>query len=66
METSKAKRIKSKILSFGQNRLLKKSLKKLLGPGLVQAQPQRPEREEKATFLRDALNSKILETEWLT
>ena len=66
MVTSKANRIKSKILSLGQNRLLKKSLKKLLGLGLVQAQPQRTEREEKAVFLRDALNSKILDTEWHT
>lgn len=66
MVTLKAKRIKSSFLSLGQNRLLKKSLKKLLGPGLVQAQPQRLDRDEKASFLKDALNSKILETEWLT
>ena len=65
MVTFKAKRIKNNILSQGQNRLLKESLKKLLGPGLLQAQPQRSEREEKAIFLKDALNFRLLDAEWL-
>lgn len=64
-----ALKVKSKsqnILSQGQNRLLKESLKRLLGPGLVQTQPQRTEREEKAHFLKDAFNSKILDSEWFS
>jgi hypothetical protein len=61
----KAKRKSRNILSKGQNRLLKESLKQLLGPGLTSPQPQRSEREERAAFLRDALNSKLLESEWL-
>lgn len=65
MVTSKAKRVKANILSHGENRLLKKALRRLLGPGLVQIQPRGAEREEKANFLRDALNFKILEAEWL-
>lgn len=62
----KVKGKKQTILSHGQDRLLKESLKKLLGSGLVQTQPQRTEREEKALFLKDALNSKILIAEWLS
>lgn len=64
-----ALKVKSKnqnILSQGQNRLLRESLKKLLGSGLVQTQPQRTEREEKALFLKEALNSKILNSEWFS
>jgi hypothetical protein len=64
-----ALKVKSKnqnILSQGQNRLLRESLKRLLGPGLVQTQPQRTEREEKALFLKEALNSKILNSEWFS
>jgi hypothetical protein len=64
-----ALKVKSKnqnILSQGQNRLLKASLKKLFGPGLAQTQPQRTEREEKALFLKEALNSKILNSEWFS
>jgi len=53
------------ILSKGQSRLLKESLKMLLGPGLGQTPEQKSQREEKATFLKDALNSKFLNNEWL-
>lgn len=65
MNPVKSKSSKRNILSQGQNRLLRESLKQLLGPGLLQSRPQRTEREEKAEFLRDALNSKILDAEWL-
>lgn len=66
MASVKVKSKSRNILSQGQNRLLQDSLKKLLGPGLVQTQPQRTEREERADFLKDALNAKILNSEWLS
>jgi hypothetical protein len=65
MVNVKTKRKSRNVLTKGQNRLLKESLKQLLGPGLTLNPPQRSEREERASFLRDALNSKILESEWL-
>lgn len=66
MKETKMKRKKTTILSQGQDRLLMDSLKKLLGPGLTQTQRPRTEREEKANFLKDALSSKILNSEWLS
>ena len=65
MVNVKAKRKSRSVLTKGQNRLLKESLKQLLGPGLTTQQPPRSEREERAAFLRDALNSKALDSEWL-
>ena len=65
MVNFKTKRKSRNVLTKGQNRLLKESLKQLLGPGLTSQQPQRSEREERAAFLRDALNSKVLDSEWL-
>lgn len=65
MANVKVKRKCRNVLSKGQNRLLKESLKQLLGLGLIMNQPQRSEREERAAFLRDAINSKVLESEWL-
>lgn len=65
MVNVKAKRKSRSVLTKGQNRLLKESLKQLLGPGLTTREPQRSEREERAAFLKDALNSKLLESEWL-
>lgn len=53
------------VLSPGQERLLRESLKQLFGQGLIYTRPQRSQREEKANFLRDALNSKALDAEWL-
>lgn len=53
------------LLSSGQNRLLKESLKQLLGPGLIQTCSKISEREQKAIFLREALNPIALQTEWL-
>lgn len=66
MISVKAKSKSRNILSRGQNRLLQESLKRLLGSGLLQTQPQRTEREERANFLKDALNSKILNSEWFS
>lgn len=66
MISIKAKSKSRNILSRGQNRLLQESLKRLLGSGLLQTQPQRTEREERANFLKDALNSKILNSEWFS
>ncbi len=65
MVNLKVKRKSRNFLTKGQNRLLKESLKQLLGPGLNSHQPQRSERVERAAFLRDALNSKFLDSEWL-
>lgn len=53
------------ILSRGQNRLLQESLKQLLGPGLIQTCPPISEREQKANFLKEALNPIVLHAEWL-
>jgi hypothetical protein len=62
--TTQKKRART-ILSRGQNRLLKESLKQLLGQGLLQTYSQSEQREEKALFLKEAFNSKILDPEWL-
>ena len=53
------------VLSKGQHHLLRKSLKRLLGSGLFYVPPRRNEREERALFLRQALNSKVLDEELL-
>lgn len=66
MVNAKAKRKARNVLTTAQDRLLKESLKQLLGPTLGQSQPHRSHREEKALFLKDALNSKILDSEWLS
>lgn len=63
MGALKAKRIKGNILSQGQNRLLKDFLKQLLGSGLIQSHPHRTKKKVRAVFLKDALNSKTLDTE---
>lgn len=47
-------------LSRAQNRLLKESLKRLLGEGLVQ-EPELKEKQIKQIILKDALNAIILE-----
>jgi len=65
MSITKIKRKNRNILSRGQNRLLKDSLKQLLGQGLLQPYPQCIQREEKASFLKEAFNSKLLDSEWL-
>lgn len=65
MVNAKAKRKNHSTLN-SQDRLLKESLRQLLGPALGQSQPHRSEREKKSLFLRDALNSKILDSEWLS
>jgi hypothetical protein len=65
MDNVKARKKSRHPLSKGQHRLLKESLKQLLGHGLLQQEPQRTEREMRAQFLRDALSSRILDEEWL-
>lgn len=47
-------------LSRAQNRLLKESLKRLLGDGLVQ-EPELKEKQLKQIILKDALNAINLE-----
>ncbi|MBA2404836.1 MAG: hypothetical protein H0V66_08700 [Bdellovibrionales bacterium] len=64
MVNVKIKRKNRNVLSQGQNRLLKESLKQLLGDGLTH-NPVRSDREERASFLKDALSSKFLNSEWL-
>ena len=63
--TIKTKRKSRAVLSTGQNKLLRESLKQLFGDGLVYSRPQRTQRENKASFLRDAISSKILDPEFL-
>ncbi len=65
MIKERKKYLNRNVLSRGQNRLLRDSLKQLLGTGLIQACPQVTEREQKALFLKDALNSMALQAEWL-
>lgn len=65
MIKGRKKIINRNILSRGQNRLLRESLKQLLGSGLIQSCPQISEREQKAIFLKDALNPIALQAEWL-
>ena len=65
MITERNRKQKLNILSQGQNRLLQESLKQLLGQGLVQSYPEITEREQKALFLKEALNPIVLQSEWL-
>ena len=65
MIKGRKKIINRNILSRGQNRLLRESLKQLLGSGLIHSCPQISEREQKAIFLKDALNPIALQAEWL-
>lgn len=65
MVKSRKKNPNHNILSRGQNRLLRESLKQLLGTGLILTYPQIAEREQKAIFLREALNPILLQAEWL-
>lgn len=65
VNTIKSKRKTRNVLSAGQNRLLRESLKQLFGDGLVYSQSQRTQREKKASFLKDAISSKILDPEFL-
>jgi hypothetical protein len=64
MHTERNRNKKQNILSRGQNRLLRESLKQLLGQGLVQTYPEITEREQKARFLKEALNPIVLQAEW--
>ncbi len=65
MITERNRKQKRNILSQGQNRLLQESLKQLPGQGLVQSYPEITEREQKALFLKEALNPIVLQSEWL-
>ena len=65
MITERNRKQKRNILSRGQNRLLRESLKQLLGQGLIQSYPEITEREQKARFLKEALNPIVLQAEWL-
>lgn len=51
------------VLSAAQGRLFQDTLKRLLGSGLVSDQPRGTEREERLSFLQEALNSKVLDNE---
>jgi hypothetical protein len=52
-------------LSAGQTCLLKESVKKLLGPGLGQAPTFKNEKELRLNFLREALSTRLLDSEWM-
>jgi hypothetical protein len=56
---SKKKKSKS-TLTHGQQKLLKESLKQLLGNGLLQSQSRKTIAPTTAFFLKDALNSRFL------
>lgn len=58
MQTRTKKKMRTS-LTRGQNRLMRDSLKMLLGQGLLKT-PQRGQHEIHPFFLRDALNSRIL------
>lgn len=47
-------------LTENQHRLLKESLKQLLGSGLLQSQSKKHPNPKAAYFLKDALNSQFL------
>lgn len=64
MTNSKSKRLKARVLTKGQNRLLEESIKLLLGPSLGQNQSKNSEGDEKLIFLQDAFDAKNLDTEW--
>lgn len=55
----KKRKVKSS-LNENQHRLLKESLKQLLGSGLLQSQDKKNHNPKAAYFLRDALNSQFL------
>lgn len=65
MISVKAKKNSRHPLTKGQDRLLRESLKQLLGQGLLHHEPQRTQREMRAQFLRDALSSRVLDEELL-
>lgn len=54
------------VLTAAQSRLLKESLKQMLGPGLIQPQTYGEKREEHSSFLKDVLSPKILDSEWFS
>lgn len=64
MSLARPKRRARNVLTKGQNRLLRDSLKQLLGQGLLQTYSHSFQREEKASFLKEAFNSKVLDPEW--
>lgn len=66
MVNLKSRRKIRNVLSPGQNRLLKESLKLLIGQGLIYSPSQRSERQQKENFLKEALNAKFLDSEWFT
>lgn len=57
----KTKALKKNPLTKAQNRLLKHSLKRLLGNGLIEEQTSSPQNEAKKMMLKDALKAIILE-----
>jgi hypothetical protein len=65
VNTTKVERKPRTALSTGQNKLLRESLKQLIGDGLIYSQPQRTQHEKKASFLKDAVSSKILDPDFL-
>lgn len=58
---TKTKALKKNPLTKAQNRLLKHSLKRLLGSGLIEEQAQSQQNELKKMVLRDALKAIVLE-----
>ncbi len=60
MLVERKKRKPKSSLNENQHRLLKESLKQLLGSGLLQSQDKKNQNLKTAFFLRDALNSQFL------
>lgn len=58
---AKTKALKKNPLTKAQNRLLKHSLKRLLGSGLIEDQSQNQQNEMKKLVLKNALKAIVLE-----
>lgn len=54
-------RTKKNPLSKAQNQLLRQSLKRLLGDGLIRSEPEKEKSSVRKIILRDALNALLLD-----
>jgi hypothetical protein len=66
MATYKIKRKNRSMISRHQSRLLRDSLSCLLGPGLGIATPLQSEKAPKVNFLKEMINAKVLDRDWIS
>jgi hypothetical protein len=66
MVIAKGKRKNRQILSRAQSVLLRESLKDLLGPGLIDPKRFKDERKDRVHFLKEAINARFLDAEFLS